>query len=297
VIHRRGGAHGLSTEAEDKNSDTLGLVVASALALWIWATYFDPVRSWHNAILDDNNGLRRWSAISRAQAGRAAGIDNSTAIASLVDALADPSVRVRQTAANALPRFGPVSRRAIPALVMALGDPDFLVRTYSAGALGDAPLTPTDPNRAQVISALTAALKDQSGGVRLSAGVALAKQGEGKTALPTLIGALGPRDGLARQEAMWGLKFVSLPEAKTAVPGLKRLIADSAETEGDIPLRIGRVYAAELLFHLGEVDTALKVLDEAEESNDAIFSGEARRVRQRLPKKKLHATRADGPSC
>jgi HEAT repeat protein len=274
----------------------LGLVAASALTLWIWATYFDPVRSWHNAIRDDNNGLRRWEAISQAQTGRATGIDSSTAIASLVDALSDPSIRVRQTAANALPRFGPVSRRAIPALVIALGDPDFLVRTYSAGALGDAPLPPTDPNRAQVISALTAALKDQSGDVRLSAGVALAKQGEGKTALPTLIGALGPRNGMARFDAMWGLKFISLPEAKTAVPALRRMVADSAKIEGDIPLKLGCVYAAELLFHLGDAESALEILEEAEESSDAMFSAEARRVRQRL-QKRPPATQADGPSC
>ena len=98
---------------------SLGLVAASALVLGAWENYFDPVRGWHDAIHDDNDSSRRWAAISRAQVGRAAGIDHATAIAMLVDALSDPSVRVRQTAAQVLPRFGPDSRRAIPALVRA----------------------------------------------------------------------------------------------------------------------------------------------------------------------------------
>lgn len=113
----------------------LVLVAASGVTLGVWMTYFDPVRRWQDAIRDDNNGLRRWEAITQAQGGRMAGIDYPTAIASLVDALSDPSIRVRQTAALSLPRFGPASRTAVPALVVALGDPDFLVRAYAADAL------------------------------------------------------------------------------------------------------------------------------------------------------------------
>ena len=74
---------------------------------------------------------------------------------------------------------------------MALRDPDFLVRAYSANSLTEAVIERTDPDRRKVVSALTTALEDHSPEVRLSAGVALAKLGEGKTALPALInGAL-----------------------------------------------------------------------------------------------------------
>ncbi len=273
----------------------LGLVAAFALLLAVWAAYFDPVRSWQNAIHDDNNGLRRWEAITRAQGGRAAGIDSSTAIGSIADALSDPSVRVRQTAALSLPRFGPDSRRAITALVMALGDPDFLVRAYSADALGKAPINPTDPDRAKVISALNVALKDRNENVRLSAALALARQGEGTAALPTLIGALGPRNAMTRLRVIWGLKFISRTEARTAIPALMRLVADSAGSEVDIPLKLGRVYAAELLFHLGDEEPSLLILDDAANSSDVIVCDEARLIRKRLSPTTTLATPAQEP--
>ena len=64
------------------------------------------------------------------------------------------------------------------------------------------------------------------------------------------------------------------------------LATDSASTEGDLPLTLGRVYAAELLFHLGEESSALEILDDAENSSGAMVRTEAGNIRKRLARNK-----------
>ena len=67
--------------------------------------------------------------------------------------------------------------------------------------------------------------------------------------------------------AVWGNRFVSRPEARRAITVLRRLVADEAEAEGDLPLKSNGVYAAELSFHLGEEESALEILNDADKSS------------------------------
>jgi hypothetical protein len=75
-----------------------------------------------------------------------------------------------------------------------------------------------------------------------------------------------------------------------------RLAADSIEGEGDVPLKLGRLHAAELLFGLGEAEAALEILDDAEKSSSVIICDEAQRVRRRLSPSWTPAARAEGAS-
>jgi HEAT repeat protein len=58
-----------------------------------------------------------------------------TAIPNLVKALKDDDLRVRQTAAETLGRFGPLARQAVPALREALGDDDAEVLENASNAI------------------------------------------------------------------------------------------------------------------------------------------------------------------
>ncbi len=263
----------------------VAFVAVAALVLAICKeTSLAPVRRWQSAIHDDDNGPRRWDAINLALRGGATGPDTATAVALLSEALSDPSIRVRQTAAAALPRFGAASRTAVPALIQALDDPDYVVRGHAAYALGEIALPGDDPSRTELIAALSRLLDDSQGDNRLRAAHSLAQQGEGATALPILITALGPRHGWRRYLALSGLRFLSGAEARSAVPAIKQMAADSAMTEGgsDLPLKLGRVYAAELLYRFGEDEAALAILDEADRSTDVQLRNEARRIRSSL---------------
>ena len=261
----------------------LVLIALFAVIMAAWTLYRDPVRQWSNAIHEDNDGPRRYRAISEAIQGISPGIDQPTATRLLADALFDPSVRVRQTAAQFMSRFGAESRRAVPALIKVLGDQDSTVRAYAAKALGEISIDAADPARAEVVSALTHALHDRNKFVRLSAAVALAYQGAGTVALPTLIDALGPRDVMDRFAAIEGIHAIGAPVARAAIPALIAMADDSAhQSNGDGPLMLGRVYAAEALHQLGERESALEILRDAASSDNIIVRDEARVVRLRL---------------
>ncbi len=263
----------------------IALVALSAVLLAVWKkTHLDPVESWLNAIHDDDDGPRRWEAITRARSGQAKGVNAAEAVDFLIDALRDPSMRVRRSAAASLPEFGPASLKAVPALIRATIDPDDLVRASAASALGEIRTMRNDPDRDDLVSALTRMLADRSSDNRLRAAHALAQQGEGEAALPTLLDALGSHDHWKRYLAMSGLHFLSGDEAKAAIPALKRIAEVSLRDEhgGDASIKPGCVHAAELLYQFGERDFALVLLEEAETRTDIWVPLEARRVRDHL---------------
>lgn len=260
----------------------LGLVALSALLLWAGVNRFDPVRRWHNAIHDDNDGPRRWEAVSLAAQGRVAGIDGAAAVRALVDALSDPSFRVRQTAAAALGRFNSPNQHAGPALIRALKDPEFTVRSSAAGSLGVV-VKPTDPGNPAAVSALTAALKDPNAGVRQEAARSLATLGESGVAVPVLLTALsGQNDSpLERHLAIYHLGRMGRPAA-AAVPALCALADRPPRDDEDETTGYGRVYAAEALFRLDPTEANLARLRRVADAPSVAVRQEAVKILERL---------------
>lgn len=240
--------------------EMLALVAVVALVLAVWAAYFDPVRQWRAAVRDADDGGRRWEAVSFAAQHRVAGLDDAAAVATLVEALGDPSDRVRATAASGLGVFGrPAARGAVPALVRALRDADFDVRAGAARSLALI-LRPSDPETPAAVAALAAVAKDGNAAVRLDAAYALATLGAGRDAVPVLVDFLRDRDGLRRQYGVEGLRRCGT-DAGPAVPALLALVDEpTSEGAGAPGIEIARLSAAEVLFHLGHADRARAVL-------------------------------------
>ena|GEM_PF-2850991 len=261
----------------------LGLVALSALLLWAGVNRFDPVRRWHNAIHDDNDGPRRWEAVSLAAQGRVAGIDGATAVRALVDALSDPSFRVRQTAAAALGRFNSPNQHAGPALIRALKDPEFTVRSSAAASLGVV-VKPTDPGKPAAVSALTAALKDPNAGVRQEAARSLATLGEGGVAVPVLLTALSRQNesSLDRHLAIYHLGRMGRPAADAAMPALCALADQPSREDEDEATGYARVYAAEALFRLDPSAAALARLRRVADASAGVVRQEAVKTLGRL---------------
>jgi len=188
----------------------------------------------------------RWkAALALEKAGPAA-------VPSLIAALTDANVYVRQGAARVLGNIGRRTGEATAALVKALRDPDPKVREHAAEALGElkasdpaavqalvAALADADPfvvGRAaaslsmigpEALAALVAALRDKDDHVRAAAAVAIGKMGDaGLPALPALIAAL--EDGAAdvRWNAANDLGAMGGP-AREAAPALVDRLSDA----------------------------------------------------------------------
>ena len=264
----------------------LGLVALTALALTVWVERFDPVRRWHKNIRDDQEGTRRWDAIENAFRGKVPGLDTSSAIAALADALGDPSFRVRAMAAQGLGRFGTRANAAIPSLVRSLDDEDFTVRWAAVNSLRDV-LAPSDPRKGLVVAALTRALGDRRTDVGMAAAVALTFMNEGRPAVPLLTAALRGDPDFHRTGAIYWLGRIGLPDAAPAVSGLLAITREPEMVKDDQfhNRSLQKVYAAEALLQLGETDLALSVLRRAEGSSHAIVRDEAVKVLKRFETK------------
>lgn len=269
----------------------LGLALALVLGLSARGVslYHDPARSWRDAVLDDDDGQRRWDAVYQAVRGRAE-VPAAVAITTLAESVNHPSFRIRQTAVMGLGKFGFRSRRHISRVIALLKDPDVWVRGSAAWSLGEIlavdgqTVTTASEARRQALLPLVKALGDQSVHVRLAAAKALAKLGAGRAAIPVLVVGLQPRNGIRRFESLEALRAIGLPDALAAAPAMIAMAADSAALEhsADVRLKMGRIYAAETLFQLGRSDDALEILGLAERSTDRLVRTEARQVRRRL---------------
>jgi HEAT repeat protein len=106
--------------------------------------------------------------------------------------LKDVGSATRMRAALALAELGPAAREAEAALAEAVRDPDPEVRCAAVAALGA-----LLPEGKAAIDGLGKALSDDDWFTRLAAAKALRRCGErARPALPAVLGALSPRDGL-----------------------------------------------------------------------------------------------------
>jgi HEAT repeat protein len=150
----------------------------------------------------------------------------------------------RQGAVMALGKLGPA---AVPGLTVALQDKEVVnCRLWAASALGK-----LGAKAKAAVPFLAAALKDDSGLVRIEAARALWKIDKAKAAVPALAEALKARDATTRYYAAKALADVGAG-AKAAVPALVKALKDTGAAEfhppgGGVELRPVREEAARAL--------------------------------------------------
>ncbi|MDB5306945.1 MAG: repeat protein [Gemmataceae bacterium] len=133
----------------------------------------------------------------------------------------------RQGAVLALAKFGP---EAVPQLARALTDKEVVnVRLWAAHALGK-----MGPKAKAAAPQLAAALKDDSGLVRVEVAKALWKVAADKAAVTALAQALADADPSTRHLAAEALGEVG-PSAKAAAPALVRALKDDGFAEFSRP--------------------------------------------------------------
>ncbi len=136
------------------------------------------------------------------------------ALPSLVAGVADPDVRVRQAAIEALEVLGADAAPAAPALVRALADRNVFVRWAAARTLGK--MAPAQAVLA--VPGLQALLRDRDLDVRLAAAEALKHFGPAaQAALPVLLEAVQKGDPTVRLAALEVLESIG-PPAQAAIP-------------------------------------------------------------------------------
>jgi HEAT repeat protein len=136
----------------------------------------------------------------------------------------EPDKTLRYNMAETLGKMRSRPDLCVPALLKTLNDPEWIVRSYAASAL-----CAFGADAKDAAPALTRALKDQEGHVRVSAAEALWRiEGKVDPALAILIGSLTVKkvnhdyvaDAAAKVLGQMG------PEAKAAVPALKKVLAN-----------------------------------------------------------------------
>ena len=164
---------------------------------------------------DPRNGSRLLAAQTAAEIGP----DAKDTAPHLVTALADKDPRLRRRAAEALEQLG---ADAAPALAAGLGHGEASVRRLCAAVLGRLP-----PAAAKAAGpALTTALDDRDGQVRVAAAVALWRLGRrGDDAVPALVELVADPDKNVRQEAAGQLCWIT-PRPKEAARGFAALLKD-----------------------------------------------------------------------
>ena len=168
----------------------LVLVACCAIGSWAWVDLMSPSHRWQRAIRSDNESSHRWEAARAAISGKVDRLGRTEAIEAFVQALSDPSPRVRETAVWALRGLpGPEARLAIPGLIGALKDPSSSIRFQAVRSLGS--IVQSEPaGRPPVIPALVGLLTDRNPEVRVRAGFWLSQMGRGEVAAPVLARAI-----------------------------------------------------------------------------------------------------------
>jgi len=256
------------------------IVALAAVPFALWSSWFSPVRQWQRAINDDQDGPRRWWALTQIWNGNSGTIDRSTALATLIDATRSPSFRVRETAVTGLGQFRTSASTVAPVLIEALSDPEAEVRRRAAAVLL-AVLAPDDERREDAIPELRKRLGDDSRAVREQAAVTLAEFGHGPEALPVLLSALRQTDNLSPSHALWAIGRIGPPVADEALPEVQALAARVESTQAPDLRRFLRVYAAEARVKLGDRDGGFATLQALADGNDVDLAGEARKIMAR----------------
>jgi HEAT repeat protein len=238
----------------------LVLIALVALGLGIWDAFLSPYRRWQRAIRDDDDRGRRWEAALRFTSGPVDGLDVDTAVAELIEALDDPSFRVRETTVSALGHYGSKAKVVVPALIRRVETDELsIVRVRAVQSLGEI-LSAGGGEKRVIVNALIRALENRSRDVRIDAAVVLASHG-GEMAMPASIELLKSDRLDVQQAALLFLGRSSL-RAKAAVPALIELVKDTAPGDDHYLKRCVRTEAADLLIGLGEPEIARRALDD-----------------------------------
>lgn len=156
-----------------------------------------------------------------------------------------PGSATRLQAALALGELGPAAREAEAALAVAARDPDPEVRAAAVAALGAS-------EGKEAVEALGRALSDDDWFVRLAAAKALQGLGErGRPAVPALVKALSPRDGLK------DFRPVRCGEAMVA---LARIDPRAKEIEAGCAVVVGKLLQDERQGSFGARATGARLL-------------------------------------
>jgi HEAT repeat protein len=243
-----------------------------------------PTRYWIGLLKSQDAGDRRQAAL---RLGERAHFDGRSAadtqvravVGALCEALADPDIQVRKSAATSLlsaKQFvNGVSGFPIDSLIRGLRDEDDTVRKVAVEFLAD-----QGAISQSAVQALTVALKDKLAGVREGAARALGEIGaEARDATPALLVTLRDEDREVREQSAKSLGIVG-PHAngaltKEIVTSLGRALKDE---EGDV-----RMHAARSLGRMGnEAKAATAALNEALKDTDERVRKDASETLQKI---------------
>ena len=160
------------------------LVALCALGIWGGLFFLSPTRRLTRQIQPDQPTYLRREAVGGL--GYVPFWEADQAIGVLIEALGDPSPRVRENALSGLGAHGVRARRAVPAILAAGNDDDRNVR-YTAFAVLGVVISPErrDPERDAVVAALKLALDDRAPENRMAAAISLLQLREDRMAFPT----------------------------------------------------------------------------------------------------------------
>ncbi len=201
----------------------LVLVACCALSTWVMLFFLSP--TWRFA--------RQLQASQPATARREAAIalgyhippwERNRAIRLLVNAMNDPSPRVRECAAAGLSAHGRAAEHTAPQLVALLGDRDSGVRFSAAAALGLV-IGSEGNGHAIAVPGLLRTLQDPKSEVRLSAALSLFDNGEVQAATQTFASIMGGKEAHLRSRVE-SLKPRLMGKALVLIPGLIQMTSD-----------------------------------------------------------------------
>jgi len=179
----------------------------------------DAIPALIESLEDKDPNLRNWAAAALGSMAP----ESKSAIPALIKSLAKEDLGSTQgrgsSTIEALSRFGPA---AVPALNEALKNPNVKIRASAAGSL-----TLIGTAAKGAISGLILALRDKHPLVRQNAGSALVRVGA--EAVPALVEALKDNDPVTRAAAAEILGQMGPPTASSAVPALTKAMGDENE--------------------------------------------------------------------
>jgi HEAT repeat protein len=219
------------------------LIAALAVTLWAGLNIWSPTRRLGHLLRPDQPVfVRREAASSLGRDIPSWEVDRAVSL--LINALDDPSPRVREYAGVGLAELGPRAGQAASKLITVLNDEDRFVRFSAARTLGFI-IDASSANRGGAVAALAVTLEDKDPEVRLAAAEALIKLGEAQKAagilvaacvgtdpnfrarartiirgandprpfVATLVGQMRDKDARRRDEAFQTLLLIASPEA------------------------------------------------------------------------------------
>src|SRR5262249_29203488 len=175
------------------------LIAALAVTLWAGLNIWSPTRRLGRLLRPDQPVLvRREAAWSLGRDIPSWEVDRAVSL--LINALDDPSSRVREYAGVGLAELGPRAGQAASKLIAVLNDEDRFVRFSAARALGFI-IDAGSAKRPAAVAALTVTLEDEDPEVRLAAAETLVKLGEAQKAAGVLLAAYVGTDSYLRDRA------------------------------------------------------------------------------------------------